>query len=144
MQDEGSKDLLGTSRDALPPATREIAAEVLLNFDDAPEPARTKKRTDPWATHTCRQCGQPTLSMRDTDSNRVFRVDAQPSPIGNWVVVDDRWKVLQCEGRTNHERGHDETDRQYYAWHHCSTPPQRTNGDQHVAPVHQPTGAAER
>ena len=129
----GSKGLLGESRNALPPPTGENAAEVLLNFDDATEPAPTKKRTDPWATHKCRECGQPTLSMRDldTDPDKVFRVDAQPSPTGNYVVVDDRWKVLQGEGVTNWERKHDEADRQYYAWHNCQST-QRTNGDQHA------------
>ncbi len=125
---EGSKDLLGESRDTPRPPTGENADEILLNFEDAPEPARTKKKIDPWAAHACRKCGQPTLSMRDpdTDPDRVFRVDAQPSPTGNYVVVDDRWKVLQGEGRTNHERAHDDTDRQYYAWHNCqpTTPPQ--------------------
>ncbi len=111
----------------------ESPAPMLRNFDDAAEPPRTKKRADPWATHTCRKCGQPTLTMRDPDTDRPFRVDAQPSPIGNWVVVDDRWQVLQGEGRTNHEREHDETERAYYAWHNCPTrdpeppvsPPQR-------------------
>ena len=104
----------------------ESPAPMLRDLSDALGPARPKKRSDPWATHACRKCGKPTLSMRDTDSNRVLRVDAQPSPIGNWVVVDDRWKVLQGEGRTNHERAHDETDRKYYAWHNCSIPSQQS------------------
>ena len=127
VQEEGLNDLLRESRDALPPATGENAAEVLLNFEDPPEPPRTKKRADPWRTNTCRKCREPTLTMRDADDpDRVFRVDAQPSPIGHWIVVDDHWQILQGKGRTDHERNHDETGQSYYAWHNCSAPPQQS------------------
>ncbi len=125
---EASKDSLSESTATLSAPTGENAAEVvLLNFEDPPEPPRTKKRADPWRTNTCRKCGEPTLTMRDADDpDRVFRVDAQPSPIGHWIVVDDHWQILQGKGRTDHERNHDETGQSYYAWHNCSAPPQQS------------------
>ncbi len=100
-----SDDLFRGRADVLMPPGLVIGSgdrPMLQDFSDPDVPSEGRYWYEPpeppgsdWTQHRCRKCGERTISVRDAESRRPFRMDAEPSEYGTLVVVNEDWKLPQ-------------------------------------------------
>jgi hypothetical protein len=51
-----------------------------------------------WTTHRCRKCKGLYVHVRAARSRLIFKMDAEPTPNGNLMVVNEEYQLPQVIG----------------------------------------------